>query len=138
MYIDSNIFIFAAMDKTSLGDNCREVLEKIQKRDITCASSLLTIDEVIWVLKKKLGKEDAVRIARASLSLPVKWIEVDRSMIINMINRFNESNLDPRDSLHLSSMKASGIDTILSEDSNFDKVKGIYRMTVGELVERGM
>lgn len=138
LYIDSNIFIFAAIDRSELGDNCRKVLDKIQNTDLTCASSFLTIDEVIWVIKKKLGKENAVRIAKASLSLPVKWIEVDRTIMFRMIEYFNDNNLDPRESLHISSMREAGINTILSEDGDFDNVKGIKRLSVEEFLKENI
>lgn len=138
MYIDSNIFIFAALDRTELGDNCRRVLEMIQNNDLTCASSYLTIDEVIWVLKKKLGKENAVRIAKASMSLPVRWIDIDRAIMSRMIEQFSDHNLDLRDSLHLSSMKSAGINTILSEDKDFDNVKGIKRLDVEGLLKENI
>lgn len=138
MYIDSNIFIFAALDRTELGDNCRRVLEMIQNNDLTCASSYLTIDEVIWVLKKKLGKENAVRIAKASMSLPVRWIDIDRAIMSRMIEQFSDHNLDLRDSLHLSSMKSAGINTILSEDGDFDNVKGIKRLDVEGLLKENI
>ena len=135
MYIDSNIFIFAAMDKTILGENCRKVLDMIQDQDLTCASSYLAIDEVIWILKKNMGKENAVKISKASLSLPIKWIDVDRSIITGMIEQFEDNTLDPRDSLHLASMKAAGINTVLSEDTDFDKIKGVKRLSVEELIK---
>ncbi|MGA1822956.1 MAG: type II toxin-antitoxin system VapC family toxin [Thermoplasmatota archaeon] len=135
MYIDSNIFIFAALDRSDLGDNCRKILDMIQNGDLTCASSYLTIDEVIWIIKKKLGKEKAVKIANAALSLPVRWIDVDREIIHRMIDHFGDQDLDPRDCLHLSSMRSSGINTILSEDQDFDTVKGIRRLGVGDLLK---
>jgi predicted nucleic acid-binding protein len=138
LYIDSNIFIFAAVDQTELGDNCRKLLDKIQNNELTCGSSYLTIDEVIWVIKKKLGKENAVRIAKASLSLPVKWIEVGRTIMFRMIEHFNDNNLDPRDCLHLSSMREAGINTILSEDTDFDDVKGIKRLGVDDFLKENM
>ena len=127
MYIDSNIFIFEALDTTELGDNCRRVIARIQNGDINCASSYLTIDEVICVLKKKAGRDAAVRIAKASLSLPVRWMDVDREIVVRMIEHFSDHEMDPRDSLHLASMRSAGITAILSEDSYFDNVMGINR-----------
>lgn len=134
MYIDSNIFIFAALDTTELGDNCRRVLVMIQKGEISCASSFLTIDEVIWVLKKKAGRDAAVRIAKASLSLPVRWMDVNREIVVRMIEHFSDGELDPRDSLHIASMRSAGITSILSEDSDFDNVHGLKRMDVGSFL----
>ncbi|CAD7766795.1 MAG: hypothetical protein DNFNHJIP_00195 [Candidatus Argoarchaeum ethanivorans] len=56
MYIDSNIFIFAAIDKGGLGQNCREIIKLINEKKITCAASYLVVDEVIWILKKEYWK----------------------------------------------------------------------------------
>jgi uncharacterized protein len=134
LYIDSNIFIFAALDNTELGDNCRKILDMIQNKKITCASSYLTIDEIVRVLKKKIGKEKAVRIVKATLSMPIKWIDVDRTIILRMLEDYKDNNLDPRDSLHLSSLRSAGITTILSEDSDFDNITGIERMDTGTLL----
>jgi len=134
LYIDSNIFIFASIDRTELGENCRTVLEMIHKGEIACASSYLTIDEIIWVLKKRIGKEKAVRIVKAAMAIPVRWMNIDRDIVLGMIEQFKRDGTDPRDSLHVASMRAAGITLILSEDSDFDKVDGLKRMDVSSFL----
>ena len=134
MYIDSNIFIFAATDKDELGQNCRIVMELINERKINCAASFLVVDEVIWILKKRVGKNDAVKIVKTMLSMPIKWIDVDQSVIIRMVDVYGRTTLDPRDAIHVSSMKDAGLSVILSEDTDFDKVEGIERICALECV----
>lgn len=129
MYIDSNIFIFAATDKGKLGKKCRKIITLINKHKITCASSFLVIDEVMWILKKNVGRDSAIKITKAMLSLPIKWIELNKSIIIKMINIFENTTLDPRDAAHVASMKELGLSSILSEDADFDAVDGIERIT---------
>lgn len=136
MYIDSNIFIFAATDNGGLGKKCREIISLINNHKITGASSFLVIDEVMWIVKKHVGREDAVAIIKAMLSLPVKWIEVDKSVIIKMTDVFENSVLDPRDAAHVASMKELGLSSILSEDADFDAVNGVERVTVAECIEK--
>lgn len=135
MYIDSNIFIFAAIDSGILGENCRKILDMIESDEIQAASSFLVLDEVIWVIKKNIGKEDSIKISKAALSLPIKWMDVSRSIIIETIDSFQKYNLDPRDCLHLASMKNSGITTIISEDSDFDKVKSVKRIDAAAVIQ---
>ncbi len=135
MYIDSNIFIFASTDQDILGESCQKILDMIESGEIQAASSLLVLDEVIWVLKKNLGREVAIKISKATLSLPIKWIDVSKSIMIETIDSFQKYNLDPRDCLHLASMKNSGITTIISEDTDFDKVKSIKRIDAATLLE---
>ena len=136
MYIDSNIFIFAAIDKGKLGQNCREIIRLINEQRIACASSFLVIDEVIWILKKKVGKDSAIKIIKAMLSMPIKWIDVDKSVIIKMIDVYEKTALDPRDAIHISSMKRVGLSIIASQDEDFDKVDGIERVSASKCVKK--
>ncbi|MEE9151154.1 MAG: type II toxin-antitoxin system VapC family toxin [Thermoplasmata archaeon] len=132
MYFDSNIFIFAAIDKGKLGKKCREIMKLIDKQKISAAASYIVIDEVLWVLKRKIGKDDAIKIAQTMLSMPVKWIRMDESILLETLEIFERTTLDPRDSIHISSMKNVGLTTIVSEDRDFDKVEGIERINASE------
>ena len=136
MYIDSNIFIFAATDKGKLGQNCRGIIRLINERKIICAASFLVVDEAIWVLKKSVGKDSAIKITKAMLSMPIKWIEIDKSVIIRMIDIYGKTTLDPRDAIHISSMRKVGLSVIVSEDNDFDKVDGIKRVNVSKCIEK--
>lgn len=134
MYIDSNIFIYATLDTEQLGKQCRTVIKAINQQKITCASSYLVIDEVLWILKKQIGRADALTIIKSILSLPIKWIDVNNTVIINLISLFEQTTLDPRDTLHLASMKELALSTIITEDSDFDNIKGIKRISADQLV----
>ncbi|RZB33016.1 MAG: hypothetical protein AEth_00133 [Candidatus Argoarchaeum ethanivorans] len=136
MYIDSNIFIFAATGKEELGQNCRKIIKLINEKKITCAASFLVIDEVIWILKKNIGKDSAIKITKAMLSMPIKWIEIKKSVIIKMMDTYEKTTLDPRDAIHISSMKEVGLSVIVSEDDDFDKVEGIERINASECIEK--
>ncbi|CAD6494152.1 MAG: PIN domain protein [Candidatus Argoarchaeum ethanivorans] len=136
MYIDSNIFIFAATGKEELGQNCRKIIKLINEQKITCAASFLVIDEVIWILKKEVGKDSAIKITKAMLSMPIKWIEIKKSVIIRMMDTYEKTTLDPRDAIHISSMKEVGLSVIVSEDDDFDKVEGIERINASECIEK--
>lgn len=136
MYIDSNIFIFASTNKDKLGKNCRKIIKLINEHKITCATSFLVLDEVMWVLKKNIGRDSAIKITKAMLSMPIKWIDVDKSVMINTIDIFEKTKLDPRDSIHIGSMKKMGLSTIISEDNDFDKIKGIERLNILNCLEK--
>ena len=136
MYIDSNVFIFAATDKDKKGKNCRRIIELISQKKLICTSSYLVIDEVVWVLKKHIGKKDAIKITKAMLSLPIKWIELDKSIILKMIDLLEKTNLDPRDAIHLASMMHLGLSFIISEDADFDKIDEIQRINTSKFIEK--
>jgi len=135
MYIDSNIFIYAAVDTNKTGKHCRTIIQKISDKQCTVAASYLILDEVLWILKKQVGKDNAIKITKAMLSLPIKWIEVDSSVIFTMVDIFEKTALDPRDALHIASMKKSGISSILSEDTDFNNIEGITRISVSQFLQ---
>ena len=136
MYIDSNIFVCAAVEDEQLNLDCKKIVEHINTGPLTFLASFLVLDEVIWALKKTIGKEDAGRISRTMLSLPIRWINVQRSIATNMIDIYEMTGLDPRDALHVSSMREFGITTIISEDSDFDKIDGIERLTASQFLRK--
>ena len=136
MYIDSNIFIFASTDKGKLGQNCREIIRLINEQNIVCAASFLVLDEVMWILKKNVGRDDAIKITKAMLSMPIKWVEVNKSVIIKMTDIFEKTTLDPRDAIHIASMKELGLSSIVSEDNDFDKISGIERIDASKCIKK--
>jgi predicted nucleic acid-binding protein len=87
-------------------------------------------------LKKKVGKDSAIKITKAMLSLPIKWIEIDKSVIIRMVGIYEKTTLDPRDAIHLSSMKEVGLSVIMSEDKDFDNVEGLDRISASKCIEK--
>ncbi len=136
MYLDSNIFIFAAIDDGKLGQDCRNIIRLINEKKISCAASFIVIDEVIWILKKKVGKDDAIKIVKAMLSMPIKWISLDRSVIIEMLEIYEITELDPRGAIHFTSMKGSGLSIMVSEDKDFENVEGLERISASTCIER--
>jgi len=136
LYIDSNVFIFAAINKDKKGEDCRNIIDLINKNKINCAASYLVIDEVIWILKKHVGKKNSIKITKAILSLPIKWIDIDKSVILNMIHILEKTNLDTRDAIHLASMFKLGLSSIISEDIDFDKLEKIERFNSSKILKK--
>ncbi|MFW5946108.1 MAG: type II toxin-antitoxin system VapC family toxin [Candidatus Natronoplasma sp.] len=135
MYIDSNIFIYSAVDKNQLGENCRNIVEKIENGSLNAASSYLMLDEVLWILQKNIGKEDALESTKMFLSLPIKWIDVKRDIMYQSLELYDSTDLTPRDAIHMASMKKEKLTVLLSEDDDFDDIEGIERRSANEFLE---
>ncbi len=132
MYIDSNIFIYSAVDKNQLGKNCRKAIEKIENGSLNAASSYLVLDEVLWILQNEIGKKDALESTKMFLSLPIKWIDVKRDIMYQSLKLYDSTDLDPRDAIHLASMQKEKLTILLSEDEDFDGIEGIERNGVDD------
>ena len=62
-YVDSNVFIYPAIyreDAELKAKKAKEILLKIEKRQLHACTSTLTWDEVVWVVSKTIGKTDGV------------------------------------------------------------------------------
>ena len=53
IYIDSNVFIFAALNNEELGDSARVISEEVENGNPEALTSALTFDEVILIVKKE-------------------------------------------------------------------------------------
>ncbi len=133
MYLDSNIFIYAFIDNTEHGDLARKFMEKLVGGQVKGYVSPLVLDEVVWVIQKLKGKELASRVGKTILSMPLIWLDVTYESAKHSLE-FYEIGLGPRDALHLGIMKDYDIMEILSEDDDFDGIKGIERRNLKNVV----
>ncbi len=52
LYLDANVFVYAATNTSELGEKASALLERIQSWEETAKTSVLTFDEVFWAVKK--------------------------------------------------------------------------------------
>lgn len=69
-YLDSNVFIYAALNQEDIGDRARSLLKEVQEGKQPASTSALTFDELVWAVKKHRDLEEAVIAGEAFLGLP--------------------------------------------------------------------
>ena len=127
LYLDANVFIYAAINTEEIGEKARNLLQKIQQGQEQAATSVLTFDEVFWSIKKR-KPELAQETSYALLNFPnLEIISADRKLALSALKIINEYNLAPRDALHAASAIASKADCVISMDAHFDKIKEFTR-----------
>jgi predicted nucleic acid-binding protein len=52
-----------------------------------------------------------------------------------MISVYEQTHLDPRDSLHLATIKQAGLSTIISEDNDFNNIKTVKRINAQQFID---
>ncbi len=129
-YIDANVFIFAASEEGEVGDAARTVVKSIIKGQREACTSVLTYDEVVWGVRKKLlDKEKGHWAGELFLSLPhLSLVDATREVITEAHHLMKHLNLKPRDAIHLATMHREKEREIISEDPDFDKIPGITRI----------
>ncbi|MBU7030462.1 MAG: type II toxin-antitoxin system VapC family toxin [Theionarchaea archaeon] len=132
MYVDSNIFVFAALDSDERGENARKIIELAEDGKIAIFISPLVFDEVLQIIQKLTNKKVSEHIGRSLLSLS-SWLDVTYNGSVYAFEYY-QTGLVPRDSMHTGIMRDYGITVILSEDSDFDSVPYIKRRTLKEVL----
>ena len=131
-YLDANVFIFAACDLSPIGEAARKILRMVQEGDQKAITSALTYDEVVWGIRKLLGKEKSQWVGELFLFISHLSIkEVTRETLSEAQHFMKHYNLDPRDAIHLATMRLENESEIISEDADFDVVPFIKRIPLG-------
>jgi predicted nucleic acid-binding protein len=128
LYIDSNVFVYAALNTDKLGDRARSLLSKIQRGKEQAVTSALAFDELVWVVKKHRSMEDAISAGEALLNFPnLKLVVVNGDLLVSALNLIKKYNLDPRDAIHAATALMEKANTFVSTDSHFDRITELKR-----------
>ncbi|MEL9940676.1 MAG: type II toxin-antitoxin system VapC family toxin [Ignisphaera sp.] len=95
-------------------------------------TDVLVLDELIHVSKKKYGipYNITIEFIESNVLPYVSVISLGEEEYKQAIKFLLDYNLKPSDSLHLGAMVNNGINTIVSEDSELDKVPIVKRLWV--------
>ncbi len=128
MYLDANFFVIYNFDRTAKGDRARRIQGQIVAGEQAVTSSL-ALAEIMWVLIKNMKAEllrETVEDIYALRNLEVR--EVPGSIPLDALDIIEKYRLRPRDAFHAALMKEFGLDEIVSDDSDFDKIEWIKRV----------
>lgn len=122
IYLDANVFVYAATDDGAKGKAAARLLGSSLRAGACTAS--LTIDEVLWAIAKKMGRDEAAGKVRQLLALSLEVVAVEKRDVEAALTHF-EAGLDPRDSIHAAVALRMRCSEIASTDEAFAKVKGL-------------
>jgi uncharacterized protein len=125
-YIDSNIFVQGILR----GDErCKEVILKIARGEFSGVTSVLSWDEIVFVISKFLGKDIGIREGRKFFDLPnIEFVDVRKETILLSQKLVEKYGLKPRDAIHSATAISMKLMEIVSEDKDFDKVLELKRV----------
>jgi len=127
-YFDSNLIIYAMLDETEPGDWARDILESVQNEEMPACTSFLTFDEVFYKVNKARGLDVAIKDLEAFLAMSnMRFIDVNDAVIWKALELIREYQLFPRDAIHAATAFIAGAETIYSQDTDFDIIRGLKR-----------
>jgi predicted nucleic acid-binding protein len=128
LYLDSGVFIYAALSREAIGNRARALLQRIRDGREDAASCSLSFDELFWIVKKHRTREDAIAAGKSFLALSnLRILAVDQDSLFSALSLMDRYSLDPRDAIHASTAISSGCSSVVSADRHFDRVKEIAR-----------
>ncbi len=128
-YIDSNIFIHSLLSNDEKARLFRKILFDIANKKIIAGTSLLTWDEVTYIIMKHKGKKAALHHSEKFINFPnMIFIGMELPVHAKADQLFRTYNLDPRDAIHIATAILSGASEVISDDSDFDKINEIKRI----------
>ncbi len=128
VYLDANVFVFAALATDKLGDASRHILANLKKKE--ARTSCLTLDELAWAVMRRADISTSAEACRAVLMLKdLDIIPVVYGDVWEMTKAMDARKLKPRDALHLATMNRLGERSIVSEDEHFEKI-GVKRIPI--------
>lgn len=129
VYIDSNIFISPLIyERSSDSIGSRKVLAAIEKAEVTAYTSTLTWDEVVWVVRRVLGRADSIQVGERLAAYPnLRFVSASEEVIRSAQRLLSDFNIAPRDAIHVASALSKSVDVMVSDDSDLDVIEGIKR-----------
>ncbi|MBI4015170.1 MAG: type II toxin-antitoxin system VapC family toxin [Candidatus Aenigmarchaeota archaeon] len=134
-YLDSNLFIYARLDKGNIGERAREIFKLLEENKISAITSSLTLDEVIFVLKRHLDYASAINYGESIFKIfnlnivPVSGEDIAFSF------DFMRKGMEPRDAIHAAVSINHGVYAIVSNGMDFKKLKDINCLSFAELLK---
>ena len=133
-YVDSNIFLYSVLYSPNLelkAKRAKEILQEIENKELSAATSTLTWDEVVWVVTKLLGRSDGITIGQKLLGFPnLEFISFDEVILTQAQSLMDKYKLSPRDSIHVASALSRKATIIISDDGDFDQIQEIKRTSL--------
>lgn len=127
IYIDTNVWIYAAIAHPRYGRRCKAILEWIEKGELKAIISAQVLSEVAGVLYQQY-REDPTKHVVAVLSYPVKIVDVTPDIVLRAVEYSRDYGILPYDGIHVASAVSSLVTEVLSADKELDKVDIIKRI----------
>ena len=125
VFIDSNIFIYAAQSHPQFGKACKNIIEDIESRKIEATTSVINIIESAEVIDRNSNRKVALAVLELLLALPMDIEDVVKEHEVDALSLFSSSKANYSDIVFVAVMKEKFIDTIITNDSHFERIKGI-------------
>lgn len=131
IYLDSNVFIYAALGGDNEGSWCRDLIRSVAEGEDEALTSALTVDEVVHQVRVSRGLDASIQAGEAVLQMAHLTVApADAETLWKSLDLGRQIGLDPRDAIHAATALIRSASELISEDADFDRVDGLRRRWV--------
>ncbi|MEM2982403.1 MAG: type II toxin-antitoxin system VapC family toxin [Candidatus Bathyarchaeia archaeon] len=129
-FLDSTTLIHAIDKNAEYHRECIDIIIKASKGEISAATSLETLEEILFILSKLTSLQTAIRAVNDYLKMTrIKKYEMALNTFINALEIMEITQLKrPKDAINIATMLEHNISKIISEDEEYDRVGLIKRV----------
>ncbi len=129
VFVDTNVFLYAAGRAHPKRDACARVLRKIAEGSLDATVNSEVLQEILYVLSRRGRREDGVALARNVAALFPELLSVTREdMDMAFELALRHPHLPVRDAVHAGTMLRSGLKRVISVDEDLDQIPEIERV----------
>ena len=135
IFIDANVFTYAAGADARWRETCDAVLESLQESNVRVVTNAEVLQEILhrYFAQHRPGYAQTVHRAAQELCdeiIPVTEHHTTRALALLL----EYEGLSARDAVHVATMEAREVRTIVSADQGFDAVSGVDRIDPRDFV----
>lgn len=126
--IDTNIILYSLGREHPLKEPCRKLIAKIASGGITANIDVEVLQEVLYVYNYRKERIKGITACRYLLDIfpnPLSVSKNEISLALSFMDKY--PSLVSRDAIHAAVVVNNKLKGIISEDSDFDMIKGIKR-----------
>ena len=135
IYLDSNVFVYSALDRKSIGQKARTILNNVQLGRVAAGTSALTFDELVWAVKQVKGENESILAGELFLNTPhLEILKLEQEILGVAVAVMRKHHLRSRDAVHAASALGVSAECIVSEDHDYDALSAeIRRKSIAEV-----
>lgn len=125
------MFIYASLNRKDVGNKSRSIIRDIESRKMLTATSTLSFDELVWVVKKERSDNEGSMAGEIFLNIrELEILDLRQETLNSALALIRKYHLNPGDSIHLAAALSAKVDYLVSEDQDFDSVSEIKRKPI--------
>ncbi len=131
VFLDSNIFMYAAGKQHPYKNPCLHILKDIETQSLLGVVDTETFQELLYRYSHIGLIEKGIQLCNDILKYPLKILSVTESDIrlaIELVEEYRDTKFTPRDAIHAAILKNNGIKELFSADKDFDNFDFISRI----------